>query len=45
MNENENSGGGRRSLAHFHVYYQEHTAVYSIDPVALIAGYLPQRQQ
>jgi len=30
---------------HFHVYYQEHTAVYSIEPVALIAGYMPQRQQ
>jgi len=32
-------------LPHFHVYYQEHTAVYSVEPVAIIAGYLPQRQQ
>lgn len=31
--------------AHFHAYYQEHTAVFSISPVARIAGSLPQRQQ
>jgi hypothetical protein len=37
--------GVAHHLPHFHVYYQEHTAVYSIDPVALIAGYLSQRQQ
>jgi hypothetical protein len=30
---------------HFHAYYQEHVAVYSISPVSLIAGSLPQRQQ
>ncbi|MGB9179792.1 MAG: DUF4160 domain-containing protein [Pyrinomonadaceae bacterium] len=31
--------------AHFHAYYQEHVAIYSIDPVELIAGSLPRRQQ
>lgn len=31
--------------AHFHAYYQEHTAVFSISPVTRIAGSLPQRQQ
>ena len=35
----------RHSEPHFHVYYQEHAAVYSIRPVALVAGGLPQRQQ
>lgn len=29
---------------HFHAYYQDHVAVYSIDPVELIAGALPRRQ-
>ncbi len=32
-------------MPHFHVYYQEFSAIYSIDPVAMLAGYLPQRQQ
>jgi hypothetical protein len=31
--------------AHFHAYYQEHAAVFTIRPVAVIAGSLPQRQQ
>jgi len=30
--------------AHFHAYYQDDVAVYSIDPVELIAGALPRRQ-
>jgi len=30
---------------HFHAYYQEDVAVYRIDPVELIAGSLPRRQQ
>jgi hypothetical protein len=30
---------------HFHAYYQEHAAVFSISPVALVIGFLPQRQQ
>ena len=37
--------GAAHHLPHFRVYFKEHTAVYSINPVALLAGYLPQRQQ
>lgn len=35
----------RHHVAHFHAYYQEHAAVFSIDAIALLAGNLPQRQQ
>ena len=35
----------RHHIAHFHAYYQEHTAVFSIYPVEQIAGSLPLRQQ
>ena len=30
--------------AHFHAYYQEETAVFSIETAELIAGSLPKRQ-
>jgi hypothetical protein len=30
---------------HFHAYYQDDVAIYSIDPVELITGSLPKRQQ
>ncbi|HEY2930352.1 MAG TPA: DUF4160 domain-containing protein [Acidobacteriota bacterium] len=30
---------------HFHAYYQEGVGIYSIDPIELIAGSLPKRQQ
>jgi hypothetical protein len=30
---------------HFHAYYQGDVAIYSIDPVELITGSLPKRQQ
>jgi hypothetical protein len=29
----------------FHAYYQEHVAVYGIEPVEMLAGELPKRQQ
>ena len=35
----------RHHTAHFHAYYQENVAVFSISPVQLVAGSLPQRQQ
>ena len=35
----------RHHLPHFHAYYQEHVAVLSVSPVALVSGSLPQRQQ
>ena len=30
---------------HFHAYYQEAVAVYGIEPVELLSGSLPRRQQ
>lgn len=30
---------------HFHAYYQETVAIYGIEPIELIAGSLPRRQQ
>jgi len=30
---------------HFHAYYQEQVAVYAIDPLEMIGGSLPKRQQ
>ena len=35
----------RHHVPHFHAYYQEHVAIFSIDPIELIAGSLPQAQQ
>jgi hypothetical protein len=35
----------RHHTPHFHAFYQEHVAVFSISPVALVAGSIPQRQQ
>lgn len=30
---------------HFHAHYQDWAAVFGIDPVELLAGEMPQRQQ
>jgi hypothetical protein len=30
---------------HFHAYYQDAVAIYSIDPLEMIGGALPRRQQ
>jgi len=30
---------------HFHAYYQDDVAIYTIDPLELISGSLPKRQQ
>ena len=35
----------RHRTSHFHAYYQEHVAVFSISPIAVVAGSLPKRQQ
>jgi hypothetical protein len=32
-------------LPHFHAYYQEHDAVFGLDPIDMIAGELPRRQR
>ena len=30
---------------HFHAYYQEHVAIFGIDEIEMISGFLPRRQQ
>ena len=35
--------GSPHHAAHFHAYYQNEVAIFSIDPIELIAGSLPRR--
>jgi hypothetical protein len=37
--------GGRHHRPHFHAKYQEYEAVFSIQPLELLVGSLPQRQR
>ena len=37
--------GAPHHRPHFHAYYQNQAAVYGIDPVEMISGALPLRQQ
>jgi hypothetical protein len=37
--------GIQHHTSHFHAYYQEDVAVYGVDPIELISGSLPKRQQ
>jgi len=37
--------GGPHHRPHFHAYYQEASAVLAIDPIELIGGQLPSKQQ
>lgn len=37
--------GDRHHIPHIHTYYQNQTAVYGINPIELLAGELPRRQQ
>ncbi len=37
--------GEPHHAAHFHAYYQDHIGVFGIDPVELLAGSFPRRQQ
>jgi hypothetical protein len=37
--------GAAHRAPHFHAYHQDHTAVFGIEPVELLAGSLPQRQR
>jgi hypothetical protein len=32
-------------LPHFHAYYQDAIAIYGIEPIELVAGALPRRQE
>lgn len=37
--------GAPHHRPHFHVYYQDSVAVYALDPIELIGGFLPSRQR
>ena len=37
--------GARHHVPHFHAYYQDQVAIFGFDPVELIAGSLPKKQQ
>ncbi|HVC93937.1 MAG TPA: DUF4160 domain-containing protein [Pirellulales bacterium] len=37
--------GSPHHLPHFHAYYQDDVAIFSLDPVDVIAGELPRRQR
>ena len=37
--------GGKHHLPHFHVYYQDEVACFTIKPIAMIRGQLPTRQR
>ncbi len=37
--------GAQHNVPHFHAYYQDDVGIFSVDPVELIAGSLPRRQQ
>lgn len=37
--------GGPHHRPHFHAYYQDEVAIYSIDTIDLMAGTLPRPQQ
>ncbi len=34
-----------RIICHFHAYYQDDVGIYTLDPIELIAGSLPKKQQ
>ncbi len=37
--------GGQHHSPHFHAYYGDDVAIYTLAPIELIAGALPRRQQ
>jgi hypothetical protein len=37
--------GARHHTAHFHAYYQENAAIFSIEPIEVARGALPNRQR
>jgi len=36
--------GARHHMPHFHAYYRESTAIFSINPIELMEGTMPRRQ-
>src|SRR5713101_6339001 len=37
--------GARHNTPHFHAYYQEDAAIFSIEPIEMARGALPKRQR
>jgi hypothetical protein len=37
--------GAQHHVPHFHAYYQDAVGIFSVEPVEIIAGSLPRRQQ
>ena len=37
--------GGKHHIAHFHAVYQEYEAVFTINPVEILSGSMPSKQQ
>jgi len=37
--------GGPHHRAHFHAYYQDQVGIFALEPIELMAGELPRRQQ
>ena len=37
--------GGPHHVPHFHAYYQDDVAIYSLDPIERMAGSLPRPQE
>ena len=37
--------GGQHHRAHFHAYYQEHAAVFTVDTLECLSGSVPKPQQ
>jgi len=37
--------GGQHHRPHFHAYYGNEVAIYTLSPIELVAGSLPRRQQ
>ena len=35
----------QHSIPHFHAYYQEYSAIYSIEDIELLGGKLPRKEQ
>lgn len=33
--------GGKHHTPHFHAVYQEHEAVFTVDPIDMLSGFLP----
>lgn len=37
--------GGPHHVPHFHAYYQDEVGIFTLEPIDLLAGRLPQKQR